>query len=246
MRGVLPNKGPARHSNESGESGGVARAWPQPTMRLRDLKFPLSSQHTICQPQILTTHCTHHDTENGFTATAISTCKGRQRAHSLPLLLRMVSQVARTPVKLLTQRSSNLLFPREDKSENKLLFACRTCSFTEEAPSSCVMRHEIASTVGATAGVTAEVAQDPTVGHSLSEAQAAQAALSEEMPCCTMCGMPIMCEECGEESAPGFVLEAEDEDPQAEQSQQQLREEEEHFEDYDEDFDEDMWDEPMS
>ncbi|KAK1919235.1 hypothetical protein P3342_008959 [Pyrenophora teres f. teres] len=58
---------------------------------------------------------------------------------------------------------SNLLFPREDKSENKLLFACRTCSFTEEAPSSCVMRHEIASTVGATAGVTAEVAQDPTL-----------------------------------------------------------------------------------
>ncbi|KAH3904193.1 hypothetical protein HBI56_175900 [Parastagonospora nodorum] len=58
---------------------------------------------------------------------------------------------------------SNLLFPREDKSENKLLFACRTCSFTEEAPSSCVMRHDISSTVGATAGVTAEVAQDPTL-----------------------------------------------------------------------------------
>ncbi|KAI1512303.1 RPB9 DNA-directed RNA polymerase subunit M Transcription elongation factor TFIIS [Pyrenophora tritici-repentis] len=147
---------------------------------------------------------------------------------------------------------SNLLFPREDKSENKLLFACRTCSFTEEAPSSCVMRHEIASTVGATAGVTAEVAQDPTVGLSLSEAQAAQAALDEEMPCCTMCGMPIICEDCGEESAPGFVLEAEDEDPQAERPQQEMREEEEKleeekFEDYDEeDFDEDMWDEPMS
>ncbi|KAI1543218.1 RPB9 DNA-directed RNA polymerase subunit M Transcription elongation factor TFIIS [Pyrenophora tritici-repentis] len=142
---------------------------------------------------------------------------------------------------------SNLLFPREDKSENKLLFACRTCSFAEEAPSSCVMRHEIASTVGATAGVTAEVAQDPTVGLSLSEAQAAQAALDEEMPCCTMCGMPIICEDCGEESAPGFVLEAEDEDPQAERPQQEMREEEEKFEDYDEeDFDEDMWDEPMS
>ncbi|KAF2686373.1 hypothetical protein K458DRAFT_416669 [Lentithecium fluviatile CBS 122367] len=58
---------------------------------------------------------------------------------------------------------SNLLFPREDKAENKLLFACRTCSFAEEAPSSCVMRHEIASTVGDTAGVTAEVGQDPTL-----------------------------------------------------------------------------------
>ena len=75
------------------------------------------------------------------------------------------------------------------------------------------MRHEIASSVGATAGVTAEVAQDPTVGLSLAEAQAS---LNEEMPCCTMCGMPIMCLECGEESAPGFALEAEDEDPHEE------------------------------
>jgi DNA-directed RNA polymerase II subunit RPB9 len=158
----------------------------------------------------------------------------------------MVGRVASDKVNLLTKRSSNLLFPREDKSENKLLFACRTCSFTEEAPSSCVMRHEIASTVGATAGVTAEVAQDPTVGYSLSDAQAAQAALSEEMPCCTMCGMPIMCQECGEESAPGFVLEAEDEDPQAERSQQEIREEEDMFEDYDDDFDEEMWDDPQS
>jgi DNA-directed RNA polymerase II subunit RPB9 len=105
------------------------------------------------------------------------------------------------------------------------------------------MRHEIASTVGATAGVTAEVAQDPTVGHSQSESQ--QAALSEEMPCCTMCGLPIMCQECGEESAPGFALEAEDEDPHAE-PQREMREEEETFEEYDDDYDEDMWDEPMS
>ncbi|USP77455.1 DNA-directed RNA polymerase II subunit RPB9 [Curvularia clavata] len=138
---------------------------------------------------------------------------------------------------------SNLLFPREDKSENKLLFACRTCNFTEEAPSSCVMRHEIASTVGATAGVTAEVAQDPTVGPSLSDVQAAQAVLSGEMPCCTMCGMPIMCEECGEESAPGLVLEAEDEDPQAERPQQQIAEEEDMYEGYEDFDDEDMWDE---
>ncbi|KAF1935754.1 hypothetical protein EJ02DRAFT_460108 [Clathrospora elynae] len=136
---------------------------------------------------------------------------------------------------------SNLLFPREDKSENKLLFACRTCSFTEEAPSSCVMRHEIASTVGATAGVTAEVAQDPTVGFSQSDSQDTQHLLNEEMPCCTMCGMPIMCQECGEESAPGFVLEAEDEDTTVE-PQREIIEQEELFEDYDENFDEDMWD----
>lgn len=105
------------------------------------------------------------------------------------------------------------------------------------------MRHEIASTVGATAGVTAEVAQDPTVGPSLSDVQAAQEAQEapcEEMPCCTMCGMPIMCEECGEEPAPGFVLEAEDEDPQAALAQQDTGGDEDMYDDYD-DFDEEMW-----
>lgn len=137
----------------------------------------------------------------------------------------------------LTQSSSNLLFPREDKAENKLLFACRTCSFTEEAPSSCVMRHEIASTVGATAGVTAEVAQDPTVR--LSHHYESQESLNEEMPCCTMCGMPIICVECGEESAPGYALEVQDEESPAEPQQ-------ESYMDDDEDYDEEMEDEDSS
>ncbi|KAF2112683.1 hypothetical protein BDV96DRAFT_648928 [Lophiotrema nucula] len=105
---------------------------------------------------------------------------------------------------------SNLLFPREDKAENKLLFACRTCSFTEEAPSSCVMRHEIASSVGDTAGITQDVGQDPTVGLSRS---LSHTTLSEAVPgFCTMCGQDIVCEECGEETAPGLCFEADDED----------------------------------
>jgi DNA-directed RNA polymerase II subunit RPB9 len=75
------------------------------------------------------------------------------------------------------------------------------------------MRHDISSTVGATAGVTAEVAQDPTVG--LSHPSEEEASLSEGLPCCTMCGMDIVCVECGEDWAPGFALEAEDEQPAA-------------------------------
>ncbi|KAF2624750.1 hypothetical protein BU25DRAFT_413294 [Macroventuria anomochaeta] len=134
---------------------------------------------------------------------------------------------------------SNLLFPREDKAENKLLFACRTCSFTEEAPSSCVMRHEIASTVGATAGVTAEVAQDPTVGASNPSPQNA-APKEKEVTCCTMCGQDIMCNVCGEDWAPGFMLEAEDE-PSHVEPQHDINHD---FEFYDDDFfdDEDMED----
>lgn len=138
------------------------------------------------------------------------------------------------PVQALTLRSSNLLFPREDKAENKLLFACRTCSFTEEAPSSCVMRHEIASTVGATAGVTAEVAQDPTVGPS---DPTSQDPAPKEVTCCTMCGQDIICVECHDDWAPGFMLEAEDEPSHANYQHQ-----EEEYEFYDDDFfdDEDM------
>lgn len=108
--------------------------------------------------------------------------------------------------------SSNLLFPKEDKAENKLLFACRTCAFTEEAASSCVMRHEIASTVGATAGVTAEVAQDPTVGPSSSSSHHSTPEEKEkEVTCCTMCGQDIICNVCHDDWAPGYMLEAEDE-----------------------------------
>ncbi|KAF2497342.1 hypothetical protein BU16DRAFT_559093 [Lophium mytilinum] len=105
---------------------------------------------------------------------------------------------------------SNLLFPKEDKENNRLLFACRTCSFTEPAPSACVMRHEIASTVGDTAGITQDVGQDPTVG--LSESLS-DASLSETIPgFCTMCGQEIFCEICGQESDGGFYMEADDYD----------------------------------
>jgi len=103
--------------------------------------------------------------------------------------------------------SSNLLFPKEDKENNELLFACRTCAFSEKAKSSCVMRHDIASSVGDTAGITQDVAQDPTVGlsQSLSDIN------MEEIPgFCTMCGQEIFCPFCGEVSEGGTILEAED------------------------------------
>lgn len=72
------------------------------------------------------------------------------------------------------------------------------------------MRHEIASSVGDTAGVTLDVAQDPTVGLTRSFSNTT---LSEEVPgLCTMCGQDIICIECGEETAPGVVLETDDAD----------------------------------
>ncbi|MCJ1271934.1 hypothetical protein MMC22_011839 [Lobaria immixta] len=73
---------------------------------------------------------------------------------------------------------SNMLYPKEDRISNKLMFACRTCQFSEDAISSCVFRNNLYNTVGETAGVTQDVGSDPTVG----------------IPdFCTLCGQEIGC-----------------------------------------------------
>lgn len=56
-----------------------------------------------------------------------------------------------------------MLYPKEDKQTTKLMFACRTCQYSEEAQSSCVFRNNMYNTVGETAGVTQDVGSDPTV-----------------------------------------------------------------------------------
>jgi DNA-directed RNA polymerase II subunit RPB9 len=72
------------------------------------------------------------------------------------------------------------------------------------------MRHEIASTVGDTAGITQDVGQDPTVGLSDSFSDTS---LSGPLPdFCTMCGQEIFCEICGQETENGFYIEADDEE----------------------------------
>lgn len=72
------------------------------------------------------------------------------------------------------------------------------------------MRHEIASTVGDTAGITQDVGQDPTVGLSDS---LSDTSLSGPLPdFCTMCGQEVFCEICGQETENGFYIEADDEE----------------------------------
>lgn len=60
-----------------------------------------------------------------------------------------------------------MLYPKEDRNSNKLMFACRTCQFSEDAVSSCVFRNNLYNTVGETAGVTQDVGSDPTVSSQL-------------------------------------------------------------------------------
>ena len=75
-----------------------------------------------------------------------------------------------------------MLYPKEDRLNNTLMFACRTCQFSEPASSSCVFRNHLYNTVGETAGVTQDVGTDPTVC----------------IPgCCLHCGQVITCYFCG-------------------------------------------------
>ncbi|SPO04598.1 related to DNA-directed RNA polymerase II chain RPB9 [Cephalotrichum gorgonifer] len=69
---------------------------------------------------------------------------------------------------------SNMLYPKEDPENRQLLYTCRTCQYTEGASSSCVFRNVLNSASGETAGVTQDVASDPTV--------------SAESVTCLLCG----------------------------------------------------------
>jgi DNA-directed RNA polymerase II subunit RPB9 len=78
--------------------------------------------------------------------------------------------------------SSNLLYPKEDRVTNQLMFTCRTCHVGEPASSYCVYQNKLHSQVGDTAGVTQDVGSDPTVC----------------LPgFCTLCGDEITCSVCG-------------------------------------------------
>ncbi|CAG8299796.1 unnamed protein product [Penicillium salamii] len=59
--------------------------------------------------------------------------------------------------------SSNLLYPKEDRATNQLMFTCRTCHVGEPATSYCVYQNKLHSQVGDTAGVTQDVGSDPTL-----------------------------------------------------------------------------------
>ncbi|KAK4143129.1 DNA-directed RNA polymerase II subunit RPB9 [Dichotomopilus funicola] len=96
---------------------------------------------------------------------------------------------------------SNMLYPKEDEVDRKLMFTCRTCNFSEEATSSCIFRNQMNNAVGETAGVTQDVGSDPTVGrpHSLYPYTAVTSATvaSESTSPCAQCGRPIICVRCG-------------------------------------------------
>jgi len=60
--------------------------------------------------------------------------------------------------------SSNLLYPKENRETSELLYICKACHAVTKHDSACTYRNHLGSTVTETAGVTTDVANDPTVG----------------------------------------------------------------------------------
>lgn len=116
---------------------------------------------------------------------------------------------------------------------NSLIFACRTCQFSETATAACIWRNSLKEDVQATAGNVDDVAQDPTVGNYNPDssdnamedtAMEDYAAEGEDVvpELCTLCGQEILCPICEQPSDTGFALEVDDPELEAEQKQEDL------------------------
>jgi DNA-directed RNA polymerase II subunit RPB9 len=122
--------------------------------------------------------------------------------------------------------SSNMLYPKEDRENNTLMFACRTCHFSEEADAACIYRNSLKETIAETPGNVQDVAQDPTVGDASNNAYSDDSAYDSAMEMedseedgnlpnfCTLCGQEITCPYCGQPTDHYVVLETDD--PEAE------------------------------
>lgn len=64
---------------------------------------------------------------------------------------------------------NNMLYPKEDKDNARLLYSCRNCDYTELAENPKVYRHELISNIGETAGVVQDIGNDPTLPRSNKE-----------------------------------------------------------------------------
>merc|ERR1712159_162445 len=59
--------------------------------------------------------------------------------------------------------SDDLLYPKEDRARNKLVYVCRNCDYTVDSESSCVYRHHITHSALETTTILADVTTDPTL-----------------------------------------------------------------------------------
>lgn len=60
-------------------------------------------------------------------------------------------------------RDNNMLYPKEDKENRILLYACRNCDYQQEADNSCIYVNKITHEVDELTQIIADVSQDPTL-----------------------------------------------------------------------------------
>ncbi|CAG8524436.1 2902_t:CDS:2 [Acaulospora morrowiae] len=58
---------------------------------------------------------------------------------------------------------SNLLYPREDKENKRLLYACRNCIYQEETINFCVYRNDVQNAASEKISIIKDLAADPTL-----------------------------------------------------------------------------------
>ncbi|CAG8671110.1 4164_t:CDS:2 [Dentiscutata erythropus] len=57
----------------------------------------------------------------------------------------------------------NLLYPKEDKETQRLLYACRNCIYQEETKNYCVYRNEISNIISDKTTIIKDLAADPSL-----------------------------------------------------------------------------------
>lgn len=124
-----------------------------------------------------------------------------------------------------------MLYPKEDREGSQLMFACRTCEYSEPATASCIWRNSLKEDIKETAGNIDDVAQDPTVGEPsdsvMEDAQDGGAPEEEQGDAvpelCTMCGHEILCPICEQPYDGGIAFEVDDPDQgNVEQEQEKI------------------------
>jgi DNA-directed RNA polymerase II subunit RPB9 len=135
-----------------------------------------------------------------------------------------------------------MLYPKEDRNTNTLMFACRTCHFSEEADAACIYRNSLKETIAETPGNVQDVAQDPTVGDPSNDFDpySPPADSGYETPMdveesegvdvipafCTLCGQEILCPICERPTDRGIMLEADDPEAEVQQKGDEVVEDE--------------------
>ncbi|KAM5146716.1 DNA-directed RNA polymerase II subunit RPB9 [Mantella aurantiaca] len=61
------------------------------------------------------------------------------------------------------QECNNMLYPKEDKENRILLYACRNCDYQQEADNCCIYVNKITHEVDELTQIIADVSQDPTL-----------------------------------------------------------------------------------